>query len=81
MKQYLEQKLDELFPKGESKERGAALVLYAEAVTQLNKMIDRELIEKWLVGFRSGIRLKHGYVDDQTFIDSQSDLLLKILES
>lgn|SRR3990167_5858452 len=39
MKNELAEKLDTLFPKGESLERGQALVLYAEAVMMMRKEI------------------------------------------
>lgn len=40
-KKDLEEKLDEFFPKGKCKERGQALVLFAEAVMLHNEEVKR----------------------------------------
>ena len=48
LKQRLEEVLDEQFPKGECKERGHALVLFAEAVfcIEKGKLQIQEMINK-----------------------------------
>lgn len=49
----LEAKLDELFPKGESKERGKALVLFAEAQMHIKSMLEEcsaDLHQAYLLG-------------------------------